>query len=239
MIFLTIKMLFFPGIPMFLALALVPATASQACLSTPFWFSLHYFACFAPFFASPVYHLFMCHRSGGTTYYNLLTFDMCGVWAVNAFGGLCGIRATLYCFPFWRILSLTIYMTVSLTALYFVLLARTPKQRFVPLMSFGLIRYFFLAVRLLIWRGGHPCGSAEAVPFYAAMDLLACLGGLLNVSRFPERLCPGLFDVIGNSHQIMHILTTVGVACLHFGAMEDFSWMDDFSCGNRFSRLAN
>lgn len=218
---------------MLLAMTLMPLTASQACRSEPFWFSLHYFACFAPFFASSLYHLFMCHRAGYVTYKNLLTFDVCGVWAVNAFGGLCGIRATLFCFPKFRILSLLFYMILSLYALYSVLSARTPKERFMPLMLFGLMRYFFLAVRLLLWYYEYGCGSAEAVPYYVAMDILAGVGGLLNVNRFPERLFPGTFDIVGNGHQIMHILTTIGVGCLHFGAVKDFDWMGEFSCAKQ------
>ena len=36
------------------------------------------------------------------------------------------------------------------------------------------------------------------------------LGGMANISRLPERYVPGLFDIIGKSHHLMHIFTAVG-----------------------------
>ncbi|CAH3167866.1 unnamed protein product [Porites evermanni] len=41
------------GIPCAVILVLIPLTASAACLADPVWFFFHFFACFAPFFASP------------------------------------------------------------------------------------------------------------------------------------------------------------------------------------------
>ena len=220
---------FFSGIPCAFILVLVPLTASSACLASPVWFFLHYFACFAPFFASPIYHLFMCHRSGQDTYHKLLTFDVCGVWVINAFGGLCGIRSALYCLPFWSTLSLTLYTAISLLSVYLILIATSAKGRFKPFLVFGIMRYFFVAVRLSLFALGWNC-TLNAVPFYIAMDLLAFIGGALNVARIPERWFPGKCDIIGNSHQIMHVLTVLSVVCLHVGSVADFNSMQQTVC---------
>ena len=205
-------------------------TASQACLASPVWFFLHYFACFTPFFASPIYHLFMCHQNGLDTYHKLLTFDVCGVWAINAFGGLCGIRATFHCLPVLCSLSLAFYIMVSLLSIYLILVASSPKERFKPLMLFGLMRYFFVAVRILLYTFDiHKC-SISALPYYLSMDFLAFIGGALNVARIPERWFPGKFDIIGNSHQIMHVVTVLSTICLHIGSVKDFNWMQEAIC---------
>ena len=222
--------LFILGIPCVFILVLIPMTASQACLASPVWFFLHYFSCFAPFVASPIYHLFMCHQNGQDTYHKLLTFDVCGVWAINAFGGLCGIRATFHCFPFLCSLSLTFYVVVSLLSVYFILVARSPRERFKPLMVFGLMRYFFVAVRVLLYTFDICNCSLRALPYYLSMDLLAFIGGALNVARIPERWFPGKCDIIGNSHQIMHVVTVLSVVCLHFGSVKDFNWMQRSLC---------
>ena len=210
-------------------LVLVPMTASSACLENPVWFFLHYFACFAPFFASPIYHLFMCHQSGHDVYHKLLTFDVCGVWAINACGGLCGIRATFHCLPFWSLVSLTLYIAVSLLSIYFILVAKSARERFLPLLVFGIMRYFFVAVRLCLFVFNWKC-TLSAIPYYLSMDLLAFIGGTLNVARIPERYFPGKFDIIGNSHQIMHVLTVLSVVCLHVGSVRDFNWMQETIC---------
>ncbi|KAJ7376369.1 Progestin and adipoQ receptor member 4 [Desmophyllum pertusum] len=165
------------GIPCAFFLFLVPMAASSACLANPVWFFLHYFACFAPFFASPIYHLFMCHQNGQDAYHKLLTFDVCGVWAINAFGGLCGIRSTFYCLPFCRSISLTFYIAVSMLSVYFILIANSPKERFKPLVVFGAMRYFFVAVRLLLYTFNITNCSISAMPYYLSMDLLAFIGG--------------------------------------------------------------
>lgn len=171
----------------------------------------------------------MCHRSGQDTYHKLLTFDVCGVWVINAFGGLCGIRSALYCLPFWSTLSLTLYTAISLLSIYLILIATSAKGRFKPLLVFGIMRYFFVVVRLSLFALDWKC-TLNAVPFYIAMDLLAFIGGALNVARIPERWFPGKCDIIGNSHQIMHVLTVLSVACLHVGSVADFNWMQQTVC---------
>ncbi|EDO46359.1 predicted protein [Nematostella vectensis] len=218
------------GIPCVLMMILIPLTASQACLESSFWFSLHYFACFAPFFSSPIYHLFMCHKQGSTAYNGLLTFDMCGIWAVNTFGALCGIRATLFCFPIWRMTALITYILISFISLYFILGARTPKERFVPLTVFGVMRYLFIGVRLFLRYLGYGCGSDGALPYCVLMDLFACVGGVINIARVPEKWFPGQFDIIGNSHQIMHVLSVISVIFLHLGSSKEFEWMAEYKC---------
>lgn len=215
--------------PCLFILVFIPLTASSACLASPVWFFFHFFACFAPFFASPIYHLFMCHQSGVDTYEKLLTFDICGVWAINAFGALCGIRSTFYCLPLLNTISLTFYITMSLLSICFILVANTAKERFKPLVLFGVMRYFFLAVRLTLFAFNWST-TISCVPYYISMDLIAFCGGALNVARIPERWCPGKYDIIGNSHQIMHILTVLSVVCLHLGSVGDFDWMQETIC---------
>ena len=215
---------FLSGIPCVLILIFVPLTASSLYVSNPGWFFIHFIACFAPFFASPIYHLFMCHKNGPNVYQNLLTFDVCGVWAINALGGLGGIRCTFYCFPVMKFLSLLFYITVSLLSLYFILVAKSSQDRLKPLITFGIMRYFFVGVRISLIAFSFR-SNGESLPYYLSMDLLALVGGALNVARIPEKWFPGKCDLIGNSHQIMHVISVVSVICLHIGSLLDFNWM--------------
>ena len=52
-------------------------------------------------------------------------------------------------------------------------------------------------------------GSAEGTQLYVGVEVTGILGGLLNVARFPECLAPGRFDILFNSHQLMHVLTAM------------------------------
>ena len=92
------------------------------------------------------------------------------------------------------------------------------------------MRYFFVAVRILLYTFDiHKC-SISALPYYLSMDFLAFIGGALNVARIPERWFPGKFDIIGNSHQIMHVITVLSTVCLHIGSVKDFNWMQEAIC---------
>lgn len=91
------------------------------------------------------------------------------------------------------------------------------------------MRYFFIAVRLSLFVFNWH-SSLDAIPSYLFMDLIAFIGGALNVARIPEQWFPGKCDIIGNSHQIMHILTVLSVLCLHVGSVKDFEWMQEAVC---------
>ena len=46
--------------------------------------------------------------------------------------------------------------------------------------------------------------------YYLFVGWSTCiLAGVLNPTRFPERLCLGAFDIVGHNHQIVHILATI------------------------------
>ena len=55
--------------------------------------------------------------------------------------------------------------------------------------------------------------EGQAIPpsmYYMFAGWTACLAAaVVNPSRVPERFCPSMFDTIGNSHQLMHILASL------------------------------
>ena len=46
--------------------------------------------------------------------------------------------------------------------------------------------------------------------FYVGHVVNMILSGLLYSGRFPERLFPGMFDLIGQGHQLVHVLSAIG-----------------------------
>ena len=191
---------------------------------------LHYIGCLSPFIGSTIYHLFMCHTSGAGTYDRLLKFDMCGIWAINTFGGITSIKATLHCFPNIGNLGIVLYIFTAFFILYFVLTARNVKERFHPLLVFGVFRYTILAVRGVMLYYNLAAGDSRSIIYYILMDLAALAGGILNVTRFPERYIPGKLDYCCNSHNIMHVVVTFCPILLHWGTMLDFTWMASSQC---------
>ena len=208
----------------------VPYASQPSINSNYSLYILHYIACMSPFIGSTVYHLFMCHASGSATYDRLLQFDMCGIWAINMFGGLTAIKATLFCSSNVATFIIVLYIVTAFIILSFILTAKNAKERFHPLLVFGVFRYTFLAIRGVMLYYNLAAGDSRAITYYILMDLAALAGGILNTTRFPERYIPGKLDFCFNSHNIMHVVVTWCPILLHWGTMLDFNWMAINQC---------
>jgi hypothetical protein len=60
-------------------------------------------------------------------------------------------------------------------------------------------------------RHRHPA-CYLALGLEVAMGLAYAAGAWVYINRVPERWRPGVFDVVGHSHQIFHVLVLVGAA---------------------------
>lgn len=187
---------------------------------------LHYLACLSPTVGSVLYHTFMNHHGGEDIYDTLLSLDMVGVCLVNTLGCLPIVHITLLCFPLARWGALLLYLSISLCGVYQATRARTNLGRLQSFFWQALFRVFLYLVR---WYGPGT-GSPASMPLYATMDSLALLGGLVNVSKMPERLSPGSFDYWFNSHQIMHVLVAMSILYLHWGMQLDLQWLEHYTC---------
>ncbi|XP_012567146.1 membrane progestin receptor gamma [Hydra vulgaris] len=65
------------------------------------------------------------------------------------------------------------------------------------------------AYRLMICNNPLDCNKSGL--FLSLLSALTLLGaGVLNITKFPERFYPGKFDCCGQSHNLMHVLVTLG-----------------------------
>lgn len=56
-------------------------------------------------------------------------------------------------------------------------------------------------------------------------------GALLYILKLPERFKPGMFCIIGNSHQIFHLFVLAGVFTHYLGSVEAYNYRRNKSCG--------
>lgn len=97
---------------------------------------------------------------------------------------------------------------------------RTPEWRPIRTSTFvifafsGLIPICYGFV-VMDWRVAADRAGLKYVG-YEALSYLT--GAVIYAFRMPERLSPGTFDMIGNSHQIFHCLVVLGAYC-HFRAL--------------------
>lgn len=148
--------------------------------------------------------------------------------ALHAFfaGALPIIYITLLCYPFCRRVAMLAYLLLSGYGVYCALRARSNVRRLRSFTWQALFRFVLFMLRLI----GAGEGSPASLRLYLSMDMLALVGGLVNISRFPERFSPGGFDYWCNSHQIMHIMVILSILYLHWGMLEDLTWLKGFHC---------
>ncbi|TRY64741.1 hypothetical protein DNTS_017795 [Danionella cerebrum] len=213
------------GVPFVCFLLFLPVSIPWA--DVDWWIGIvHYMACLSPTICSVFYHLFMNHMGGEPIYDSLLCFDMFGVCLVNTLGALPIIHITLLCHPFPHHVAMLAYLLLSGYGVYCAVTARSNVRRLKSFAWQAAFRFVLFMLRLI----GPGRGSPSSLRLYLTMDALALFGGLVNISRLPERISPGLFDYWFNSHQIMHIMVILSIMYLHWGMLEDLRWLKGYQC---------
>ncbi|XP_077482521.1 progestin and adipoQ receptor family member 4 isoform X2 [Stigmatopora argus] len=214
------------GIPFLAFLFLLPFSIPWGEVDSVWIGVVHYLACLSPTVGSVLYHVFMNHVGGEHVYDTLLSLDMFGVCLVNTLGALPIIHITLLCFPSARQVALLAYVFVSAYGIYRATTARTNVLRLRAFAWQAAFRFSLFVFRVY----GRGAGSPRSLRHFVIMDSLAVLGGLVNVVQIPERFGPGRFDNWGNSHQIMHVMVVCSIIYLHWGTLEDLTWVKDYQC---------
>ena len=52
-------------------------------------------------------------------------------------------------------------------------------------------------------------------------------GVLLDMFFLPERLWPGAFDLLLNSHNLLHVVGILGAHSMHKAVIADFAWLEE------------
>uniref|UniRef100_A0A3Q2Y907 Progestin and adipoQ receptor family member 4 n=1 Tax=Hippocampus comes TaxID=109280 RepID=A0A3Q2Y907_HIPCM len=145
---------------------------------------------------------------------------------IYSHGALPIIHITLLCFPTVQQAALLVYIFLSAYGIYCATTARTNVLRLRAFVWQVMFRFSLFLFRVY----GSGAGSPDSLRLFVIMDSLAMLGGLVNVIQIPERFVPGLFDNWGNSHQIMHVMVICSIIYLHWGTLEDLTWVKNYQC---------
>lgn len=77
----------------------------------------------------------------------------------------------------------------------------------------------------LVNYGFHETWTRIQLKWVILEGILYILGAFLYGIRFPERLAPGVFDFVGQSHQIFHVLVVVAASCHLIGLMNTYEFV--------------
>lgn len=211
------------ALPLLFIVACGPSWGSLQGLGPPMvpWLVLLVLA--LPWAASTVYHTFMAHRGGQPVYRMLLRLDVASICTSVCLGplphvcmaalglGTAGAMATM----------VLVYCHACLYSLVCALRATSGWQCRVCLAPPVFMVAVCWLLRLSPWSVGHSAGVTCVPPMLG----LFVLGGVLSATFVPERWAPGRLDLVGNSHQIMHVLVVAAQYYMFRGALADLHWL--------------
>ncbi|KAJ1958733.1 hypothetical protein GGI12_004663 [Dipsacomyces acuminosporus] len=207
---------------------LLPAAMSpgRASWCDYFVFYGYIFSACVCFTLSTLFHLFSCHSHNHHVAW--LKCDFVGILILILGSFLPG----LYYGYFESTQLMGFYMGIS-----FVLFAigvfvsisphlQKPHLRWLrPVVFFSIALSGVIPVAHHIISNGIEA-SARSMGFYymLGMGALYVIGTLLYAFNIPERFVPGMFDIIGNSHQLFHCFVFFAALTHFIGIVNAFKW---------------
>ncbi|CAM0877449.1 unnamed protein product [Alopecurus aequalis] len=119
-------------------------------------------------------------------------------------------------------LSVVTLLGVLVVAALLAPVRSSPRLRHIRAGLFASIGLFGIvpALHALWLNWGHP-ECYLALSLVLTMGIVDAVGAMCYVARVPEKWRPGVFDCVGHSHQIFHVLVLVG-ALSHYVATAVF-----------------
>ncbi|KAJ0961236.1 hypothetical protein J5N97_000782 [Dioscorea zingiberensis] len=200
--------------------------------STTRWpFYAYLFGAMFCLFTSSVCHLLSCHSAHCA--YTMLRLDYTGISTliVTSFYPL--VYYTFMCDPFVRNIYIG-FITVFGVATILVSLVpvfQTPEFRSVRALLFfcmGVSGLVPIIHKLMVF-GDQPVAVMTTV-YELVMGGFYGLGVVVYAARVPERWMPGMFDLVGHSHQLFHVLVIAGAYTHYLASVMYLNWREMEGC---------
>lgn len=167
---------------------------------------------------SAISHLLACHSRRFNCFFWRLDYTGISIMIISSF--VPPIYYAFFCNPLACLVYLSTITAIGLFAIVTLLAPALSSPRFRPIRA-----SLFLAMGLsgvvpalhALWIHWEHRACHVALCLELVMGLAYGIGAGVYVSRVPERWRPGVFDIVGHSHQIFHVLVLVG-ALTHYAA---------------------
>lgn len=73
-------------------------------------------------------------------------------------------------------------------------------------------------------HGFQAQNERSSLSYFLGLGVLNFTGAALYTARLPERWFPRTFDIVGSSHQIMHVLVMLGALSHTIGLLKAFDY---------------
>lgn len=179
------------------------------------------------------FHIFCCHSERASRRW--LQVDMTGV-SIGIIGCyLPAVHYAFYCLSIWRDIYMIIITVLTVSTLWFQLHPHFFTSRwfytrmavYVGLVAYGIIP----TMHWVYLNGGFDSPIVQLfVPKVTSMYILGMLAFAFYISKFPERMFPGLFDYIGSSHQWWHAVIVLAFLYWHQSGQDIFVFRNTHTC---------
>ncbi|CAF3331337.1 unnamed protein product [Rotaria socialis] len=171
---------------------------------------------------SVAFHLFGCMSS--RAFADFLKLDLCGIGFGILGCYLCGLHLSFECYRHWRLRYETVIIGIMFIAvIYYVHGVKRYITRNVHVSLFVSISLLGL-LPALHWYFLHGGWSNQHVKhFFPKIFILyglLAIGAVAYLTKFPERLFPGYFDILFASHQIWHFASLAAFISWYQNAIE-------------------
>ncbi|KAH9900597.1 HlyIII-domain-containing protein [Xylariomycetidae sp. FL2044] len=198
-------------------------TTTASMMRTPDILALGlYISCVAVcFLLSAAFHTFSDHSQEVHKLGHEL--DHLGIVLVIWGTGVSGAYFAFYC---ERSLRWGYSLAITLAALGCGVLTLRPEFRQPTYRTMRSLTHWLLGASLFapvahgLWLfGGREFGAMMGLESFLSLALINSLGGAVYAARIPERWSSGYFDLLGHSHNWMHILAFLGAVVRLRGLM--------------------
>lgn len=173
---------------------------------------LYYGSVATCFLLSTIFHTFSDHSPQTHKRFNKL--DHLGIVFVLWGAGVSAVHFTFYCDPPMRDLYLAV---MTSNALGCAVVTLKPQFRDGGGKTLRLALFAFLDFSMFspmfhgLWRYGPAMERMMGLGSFVALAVINFPGVAMYMTRTPERWFPGRFDMLGQSHNWMHVLVIVAV----------------------------
>lgn len=164
-------------------------------------------------FADPVsFHTLLNHSPGVREF--SLHLDHLGIVIVIWGSTIASTYVGFYCGARTRNTYFVLATTLGATAAYatFTPFLKTAAGRNLRCLAYALLGLtaFASASHGVMVNGWEEQNHRQSLTYFIGLAMLNGLGTLVYAARVPERWFPRTFDLLGSSHQILHVLVILG-----------------------------
>ncbi|KAJ0961411.1 hypothetical protein J5N97_000366 [Dioscorea zingiberensis] len=183
-------------------------------------------------FTSSACHLLSCHSQCCS--YIMLRLDYTGisVLIVTSFYPLA--YYSFICYPFIRNTYIGFITSFGMAVALVSLLPVFQSSGFRPVRSalffcMGVSGLVPIMHKVMMFSDQHP-NAMVTTEYELLMGVFYIVGVVVYVGRVPERWMPGMFDLVGNSHQLFHLMVIAGAYTHYLASLVYLQWRDSEAC---------